>query len=131
MTATISTPRVRTAAVWGLQILLAAAFLAAGVSKILGVPAMVALFDGIGVGQWFRYVTGLVEVGGALLLLIPGLAAAGAALLAATMAAAVLTHLFVVGGSAVPALVLLVLNLVVLTLRRDQAAALRARVLGG
>ncbi len=131
MTATISTPRVRTAAAWGLQILLAAAFLAAGVSKIMGVPAMVALFDGIGVGQWFRYVMGLVEVGGALLLLIPGLAAAGAALLAATMAGAVLTHLFVVGGSAVPALVLLVLNLVVLTLRRDQAAALRARVLGG
>jgi uncharacterized membrane protein YphA (DoxX/SURF4 family) len=130
MTATISTPRYRTYTAWGLQVLLAAAFLGAGASKLLGVPAMVALFDGIGVGQWFRFVTGLIEIGGAALLLIPGLVAAGAALLGTTMFFAVLAHLFVVGGSPVPALVLLALNLVVLALRRDQAAALRARLLG-
>lgn len=130
MTTSVATPRIRNLATWALQLLLAAAFLAAGLSKLWGVPAMVELFDGIGVGQWFRYVTGLVEIGGAALLLIPGLAAAGAVLLAATMLGAVLTHLFLVGGSPVPALVLLALALVVLALRWPQAKALRARVLG-
>jgi uncharacterized membrane protein YphA (DoxX/SURF4 family) len=131
MTASISTPRLRTYAAWGLQGLLAAAFVAAGTSKLLGVPAMVELFDGIGVGHWFRYVTGLVEIGGAALLLIPGFAAAGAALLAATMVGAVLTHLMLVGGSPVPALVLLALNLVVLALRREQVSAFRAQLRPG
>jgi hypothetical protein len=42
----------------------------------------------------------------------------------------VLTHLVLVGGSPVPALVLLVLNLVVLALRWEQAKAIRAQVLG-
>jgi uncharacterized membrane protein YphA (DoxX/SURF4 family) len=130
MTASIATPRVRTYAAWALQLLLAAAFLAAGLSKLAGVPMMIDLFDRIGVGQWFRYVTGLVEVGGAVLLLVPGLAGAGAALLAATMVGAVLTHLAILGDSPAAALVLLALNLVVLALRREQVAALTARVLG-
>ena len=34
-------------------------------------------FDQVGVGQWFRYFTGLVEVFGALLVLIPKTAQAG------------------------------------------------------
>ena len=130
MTATISTPRIRTYGAWGLQILLAAAFLAAGLSKLAGVPMMVDLFDRVGMGQWFRYVTGLVEVGGAVLLLVPGLAGAGALLLAATMVGAVLAHLAVLGDSPAAALVLLALILVLLALRRDQVAALLARVTG-
>lgn len=65
MTASISTPRMRTYAAWALQILLAAAFLAAGLSKLTDVSAMVELFDAVGLGQWFRYVTGVVEVAGA------------------------------------------------------------------
>jgi uncharacterized membrane protein YphA (DoxX/SURF4 family) len=130
MTAAIATPRVRTYVAWGLQILLAAAFAAAGVSKLLGVPMMVELFDAVGVGQWFRYVTGLVEVGGAVALLVPGLAGPGAALLGTTMFFAVLTHLFILQNSPAAALVLLALNLVVVALRRDQIAAWRARLLG-
>ena len=50
---------------WALQGVLAAAFLAAGSAKLAGVPFMVELFDQIGVGQWFRVVTGVVEVVGA------------------------------------------------------------------
>ena len=38
---------------WAMQALLAAAFLAAGLAKATGQPAMVALFDAIGSGQWF------------------------------------------------------------------------------
>ena len=44
-------------------ILLAAAmFLAAGVPKLLGAPVMVQMFNAIGIGQWFRYLTGSIEV---------------------------------------------------------------------
>jgi len=88
---------------WVLQGLLAAAFLAAGGAKLAGVPMMVQIFDQIGMGQWFRIVTGLVEVAGAVALLVPGFAALGAAWLGATMFFAVLTHLFVLHTSAMPA----------------------------
>ena len=63
---------------WVAQIALAAMFLLAGSSKLLGAPAMVGLFDAIGIGQWFRYLTGLIEVGSALALLVPSLAVFGA-----------------------------------------------------
>ena len=66
------------------------------------------LFDAIGVGQWFRYLTGLIEVGSALALLVPSIAVFGALALVATMVGAIATHLFIVGGSpAVPAILLL------------------------
>jgi putative oxidoreductase len=93
---------------WIVQIALAGMFLLAGGSKLLGAAAMVALFDAIGIGQWFRYVTGLIEVGSAIALLVPSFAVYGALALMATMIGAVGTHLFIVGGSpAVPAILLL------------------------
>ena len=39
-------------ALWVVQIALAGMFLLAGGSKLLGAPAMVALFNTIGIGQW-------------------------------------------------------------------------------
>src|SRR2546421_1235771 len=111
---------------WVLQGLLAAAFLAAGGGKLLGAAMMVQIFDQIGMGQWFRIVTGVVEVVGAVALLIPGFAALGAAWLGATMFFAVLTHLFILHSSAIPALTLLTLNALVVWLRRDQLAAVLA-----
>ena len=107
---------------WVLQGLLAAAFLAAGGAKLAGVPMMVQIFDQIGMGQWFRIVTGLVEVAGAVALLVPGFAALGAAWLGATMFFTVLTHFLVLHPSATPAVILLALNALVVWLRRDQLA---------
>ena len=94
-------------ALWVVQIALAGMFLLAGGSKLLGAPAMVALFDTIGIGQWFRYVTGFIEVGSAIALLVPSIAIYGALALVPTMIAAVAAELFIVGDSAVPAAVLL------------------------
>ncbi len=115
-------------ALWALQVALAGMFLLVGGSKLAGAPAMLALFDAIGIGQWFRYVTGTVEVVSALALLVPSLAPFGAAALVATMAAAVATHLFVVGGSPAPAAVLLLGSLVVAWARRDQLSAVLSRL---
>jgi uncharacterized membrane protein YphA (DoxX/SURF4 family) len=63
--------RGRTVGLWALRGSLAAAFLAAGGAKLAGVPAMVEMFERVGVGHWFRIVTGLLEVTGGILLLIP------------------------------------------------------------
>ena|SRR2546422_4137424 len=94
---------------WFLQILAAATFLLAGGLKLAGIEPMVALFEQIGLGQWFRYFTGGLEVICAILLLIPTTVAIGGLLLAVTMVGAIATHLFIVGGSAVPSIVLLVM----------------------
>ena len=115
---------------WALQGIIAAAFLAAGAAKLAGVPFMVDLFAQIGLGQWFRVVTGVVEVIGAVALLVPGLASLGALWLGGTMVGAVATHLFVLHTSPVPAIVLGVLNALVVYLRRDELAALLHRVKG-
>ena len=110
---------------WVAQIALAILFLLAGGSKLAGAPETVTLFEAIGIGQWFRYVTGLIEVGSAIALFVPSLAVFGAVALVATMLGAIATHVFVVGGSpAVPAVVLLAALLVVWARRGQLFAAL-------
>ena len=109
--------RVKTALVWILQIGTAAMFFMAGISKLAGAAAMVQVFDAIGLGQWFRYVTGGIEVVSAALLLVPSLAFYGAALLVPTMAGAVLTHLFVIGGSPAPAILLLAASIAIASMK--------------
>ena len=102
-----SQSRIPSAVLWTLRIISAALFLVAGVSKLAGAPAMVQVFATIGVGQWFRYLTGGIEVVGAILLFVPALARYGAAALAVTMVGAIITHLFIIGGNpAVPILLL-------------------------
>ncbi len=99
--------RLRVWLLWTLQILAAVAFIASGLAKLAGAAPMVMLYDEIGLGQWFRHVTGIIELGGALALLIPRLAVCGAGLLICVMIGAVVTHVFVVGGSPLPAMLLL------------------------
>jgi putative oxidoreductase len=95
--------RGKNVALWVLQIAGAAMFLMAGASKLAGAPAMVQVFDAIGWGQWFRYLTGFLEVAGAVALLIPAFAGFGALGLTAVMTGAVIAHLTVLGGNpAVP-----------------------------
>jgi putative oxidoreductase len=107
-------------ALWVVQIALAGMFLLAGGSKLLGAPAMVALFNTIGIGQWFRYVTGLIEVGSAIALLVSSTAVFGALALVPTMIGAVATELFIARDSAVPAAVLLLGAVGVVWARRQQ-----------
>lgn len=97
-----------------IRILLAMAFIAAGAAKLAGVEMMVATYEALGSGQWFRYLTGVIEIAAAVLLFLPGRQAWGAALLVCSMTGAVLAHLLVLGPSALPALVLGALAAIVL-----------------
>src|SRR6266850_7367196 len=105
-----STGKIINVVLWILQIGAAGMFLMAGFFKLSGDPRMIGLFDAIGFGQWFRYLTGSLEVLGAVLLLIPRLSGLGALLLVGTMLGAVATHLFLVGGSPLPAIILLIVT---------------------
>ena len=96
---------------WALQIGVALMLLKAGFLKLTGHPMMVGMFGAIGLGQWFRYLTGSLEVIGSIGLLIPRVAGYAALLLAVVMSGAVLTHLMILGGSPLMAALLLAANL--------------------
>ena len=103
-----------------IKVLLTLAFGAAGIAKLIGAEMMVATFDAVGVGQWFRYLTGIVEVSAAILLWVNGRQAIGAGLLTCTMIGAVLAHLFILGPSAMPATVLGLLSAYILFKHKGQ-----------
>ncbi len=96
-------------ALWGLRIIVGLAFLGAGGSKLAGVPAMVEIFQKIGLGQGFRILTGALEVLGAIGLFIPRFTFYAACLLGVVMIGAVGFHLIKLGGNPTPPIVLLLL----------------------
>ncbi len=88
-----------------LELALAGVFLLVGGAKlVIGRPDMVALFRDIGVGQWFRYVTGTIEITGAALLIVPRLTGGSAVLLGGVMVAATLIEFLVLHRPPVAAL---------------------------
>lgn len=109
-----------TGLVWAFQILAAAQFFMTGLDKLSDAPVMVQLFAAVGFGQWFRYVTGTIEIVSSVLLLVPGVAALGAALLAMTMAGALIAHATVLPYSPAKVIVLLVMVSVVFWARRPE-----------
>ena len=112
-----------------LRLLLSLAFLAAGSQKLIGAEMMVTVFDQIGVGQWFRIVTGIVEVGGVILLWIPSVQIFGAILLGFTMVGAILAHLLILGPSSIPALVLGLMCSTVIYLHKTQFTMMKAKLI--
>ena len=70
-----------------------------GFLKPSGNAQLVGLFEAIGLAQWFRYLTGALEVTGAFLLLISRTSGLGALMLAGVMVGTVVTHVFIVGGA--------------------------------
>jgi len=111
-----------------LQSLLALAFVGAGISKLAGVKAHVDNFNHWGLPQWFRIVTGLVEVAGAAALVVgywePSWAAAGALWLAVTMLVAILVHVRIKDSLKLtfPSIVLFVLPVALLIIEWDALA---------
>ena len=76
--------------VWLPRVAVALVFVTVGYSKFSD-PMWVRLFGRIGFGQWFRYFTGVMQIAGGVLVLVPRLSLVGIAMLACTMAGAVIT----------------------------------------
>jgi uncharacterized membrane protein YphA (DoxX/SURF4 family) len=112
---------------WILSVLTALAFIVAGGSKLAGVPAMVALFDKVGVGQWFRYFTGVVELTAGIGLLVPRYAFYAALALVVVMVGAIIAQLTVLAGSPAAPLALLFFNGIIAYLRKPA----RLPIVGG
>lgn len=83
MTETASRQRVIVIRV--LRVLPGLAFLTIGTAKLTGSLHTVETFTAFGWGQWFRYLTGLLDVAGAQLLFVPKWTFYGALLLACTV----------------------------------------------
>ena len=94
-----------------------------GTANLLGADMMVTAFEAVTVGQWFRYVTGAIEVAAAALLWVTRLQVIGGGLLTITMISATFAHLFVIRASAVHALVLGLLSAYIACLHRGQLTA--------
>jgi putative oxidoreductase len=100
-------------ALWVVQILGAILFFLAGFAKLSGDEQMIQTFAAIGIGQWLRYVKGLIEFASAILLLIPALSRIGALLVVPIMIGAVVTHVVIIGGSpALPIGLLIIASIV-------------------
>src|SRR5215831_15450012 len=112
---------------WILAILLAVAFTLAGGIKLISNPGMVKEFAMIGLGQWLRYVTGLLEVTGAIGLLIPKVRFWAALQIATVMLGATFTNIFVLHLPAMARVtgILMGLALALAWLRRPQPASRR------
>lgn len=80
-------------ATWILSGLIALAMIAAGASKLMGAEQQVKGFAAMGYPNGFVYVAGVIEILGAILLLIPKTAVYGVILLGITMMVATLSVL--------------------------------------
>ncbi len=94
--------RIGTVALWIVTVLLAVAFVLAGVPKVLRMPVWVEMFDNWGYATWFLVAIGVLEILGGVLLLVPRVAFPGAVLLGVIMLGACYTH--VANGEASEAL---------------------------
>jgi putative oxidoreductase len=101
-------------ALWVVQVFGATLFLISGLGKLSGDHHMIQSLAAIGIHQWFRYVTALIEFASAILLLIPALSGIGALLL-------------VVGGSPVLPIGLLIIACVVAWGRKETTLRLISR----
>ena len=110
--------------IWAVCGLLAVVYAGSGATKLAGLEMHVQNFAAWGYPSWFMYPVGVVELGGAVSLLIPRLTGYAAVLLGATMVGAVVTHLVNAEWlSWIPATILLVLLALVGYARRQPVMA--------
>lgn len=85
-------------------------FVMAGLDKFQSPPnEWIGIFAQIGLGQWFRYFTGAVEIGGAILYFPTWTCPIGTAILGCTMLGAVIVRITVLhnfGAWIIPAILL-------------------------
>jgi len=98
-------------ATWLPRVAVAMVFVSVGSSKFRD-PMWIRLFGQIGLGQWFRYLTGIMQIAGGALVLVPRTALVGIALAACTMLGATVAWLTVLHApfnAPIPAAILAIL----------------------
>ena len=83
--------------VWLARLFLALVFVYAGASKLSDEGMWVRLFERIGIGQWFRCVTAIVEIVGGVLMVLPRATPVAALLTSSAMVGALIVHATVTG----------------------------------
>ena len=83
---------------WLPRLAVALLFFFVGKSKFGAQSSWITTFEQIGFGQWFRYVTGGIQIAGAIAVLIPRTFVLGIAMLACTMLGAILAWIFLLGA---------------------------------
>jgi len=119
------TSRTANVLAWALAIVLALLFAFAGGVKFFNNPVMAQEFAQVGLGRWFRYFTGSLEVAGAIGVLIPRVRFYGALLISTVMVGATIANLTVlhVPAAAILTVILLGLALTLAWLRRPRPDA--------
>jgi putative oxidoreductase len=83
---------------WLLRAGVALLFISVGSNKFAAHSPWIQIFAQLGFGQWFRYFTGVLQIGGGVLVLIPRTFALGIVILACTMAGAMASWIFLLGA---------------------------------
>lgn len=115
--------RVKNDLLWSLQLVVAAFLTVSAILKLSGAATTVATFDALGVGQWFRYLVGSLEIAGVVGLLIPRMSGSAALGLAGVMAGATATNVLITGGPVLLTAALLVGLIVLAWGRRSHLIA--------
>lgn len=114
--------------IWVITTLLAAAFISAGVFKLMGVEMMHQSFVNLGLPTWFGYFIGVAEILGGIGLFVKKWSSLAAVGLTIIMLSAIGYHLnFDPLSQAVPAVVLAVLSIVIFVTRRKESILLLVR----
>jgi putative oxidoreductase len=110
---------------WILRVLVAMVFVYEGLDKFGTRRLWIRVFAEIGIGQWFRYATGIVEIVGAALLLIPRATTIAVTMLACTLVGAFLAHIFIIGIGVPHSVLVALLFAAVIAIRWRRRSALQ------
>jgi putative oxidoreductase len=88
----------RAIAAWVLRVIVGLMFLLIAATKLIGTADTVEYFEAIGWGQWFRYLTGSLDLMGAVLLFVPRCTFYGAVVLISSVGTATVLSMTVLRG---------------------------------
>lgn len=108
-----------------LRALIAALFLFAAFMELTGQPGMTGEFALVGLGQGFRYLTGVLEAAGGVALLVPAISTLGAILLLAIGAGAFVAQATRLHGDWIDTIVIAAILGVIVYLQRGRSGSRR------